>query len=241
MVYIELSQEGREGPLTYASNQHPVDKMSETYVETYLGCDIYYLTPPTVSTAQYQSPCIVGGYIKKSAVKKRICQGQGGIWDGSSCSFEEPEPSPEAKGSIVSYTPPGSTRPGDTVSVSVTAKNIGTGSGIFMLQLIDRDENTIIDSTGWFTLAEGGSATKTLTGTMPDRDWNLKITLERQIPTGAVTVDEKNLTAVNTVNWWTTIKTRWNNLTRWQKTLMVTGTTGGLIAGASLYKTKKAP
>ena len=64
--------------------------MGETYVETYLGCDIYYTTE--VSGGTYFSPCITGYYFQKSAVKKRICTSQGGTWDGSKCSFEPEEP-----------------------------------------------------------------------------------------------------------------------------------------------------
>ena len=68
--------------------------MAITHVETYLGCKIYYYTPPDVPYEEgvYSSPCITGFYFKKSAVKKRICIAQGGTWDGTSCSFEEPEP-----------------------------------------------------------------------------------------------------------------------------------------------------
>jgi len=41
----------------------------------------------------YGSPCITGYYWTQKAVKKRICTGQGGTWDGVSCTFE-PEPEP---------------------------------------------------------------------------------------------------------------------------------------------------
>lgn len=68
--------------------------MAITYVETYLGCDIYYVTPPDVSQAIYRSPCVTGDYFKISAVWKRICTGQGGTWDGTSCTLPEPPPEP---------------------------------------------------------------------------------------------------------------------------------------------------
>ncbi len=241
MVIIELSHEGNEGPVTYVSNKHPIGKMGVSYVETYLGCDIYYVTPPTVPSAIYRSPCITGDYFAISAVKKRICQGQGGTWDGSSCSFDEPEPEPEpAKGSITSYNSPSSEDPGDTVTVSATAKNIGTVSGSFRLRLQDRDTNFEVDSTSLFTLTAGASTTKTLSGVMPDRDWNLKLILERTLPTGAVTVDdEKKFTAINIVDWWTAFKAWWNSLATWQKALIVAGTAGGtIIGGTTLYKAR---
>lgn len=66
--------------------------MGETYVETYLGCDIFFYTPPTVAYDQYGSPCLVSNYVTLAAVKKRICIEQGGAWDGSSCSFEPEVP-----------------------------------------------------------------------------------------------------------------------------------------------------
>lgn len=70
--------------------------MPEIYVETYLGCDIYYYTPPDVPEAVYGSPCIAGMFYKKSSVKKRICEKQGGYWDGSSCDLDvEPPPDEE--------------------------------------------------------------------------------------------------------------------------------------------------
>lgn len=69
--------------------------MGEKYVGTYRGCDIYYLTPPDVPDAVYYSPCISGHYYKMDAVKKRICQKDGGTWVDGACEFppepEEPE------------------------------------------------------------------------------------------------------------------------------------------------------
>jgi len=67
--------------------------MGEKYVETYRGCDIYYLTPPNVSEAVYSSPCIVGLFYKIDAVRKRICAATGGTWvDGDCLDVEPPEP-----------------------------------------------------------------------------------------------------------------------------------------------------
>ena len=71
--------------------------MPEIYIETYLGCDIYYYTPPDVSEPVYSSPCITGWFKKKSAVRKRICEKQGGTWEDGVCTFvpEPPEPPPD--------------------------------------------------------------------------------------------------------------------------------------------------
>ena len=142
---------------------------------------------------------------------------------------------PEGKGSIIAYTPPGPALRGDTVTVSATAKNIGTDSGIFQFRLRDADGD--VDSTDWFPLVAGGTWTKTLTGIMPDRDWDLTLILERLISTGTAAVDdEKKFTAVNTVNWWDAIKTRWNGLTGWQKALIVTAPLGSVILGGAIIK-----
>jgi len=148
----------------------------------------------------------------------------------------EPEPEP-AKGSITTYTAPASALPGETVAVTATAKNTGSGSGSFRLKLIDRDTNADIDTTAWFTLAAGSSTTKNLSGTMPDRDWNLKLILERTLATGAVTIDdEKKFTAINIVNWWDAIRAKWNSLATWQKALIIGGTAGGIVAGGATLK-----
>ncbi len=70
--------------------------MGEHFVETYRGCDIWYMTPPHVSTPQYRSDCISGGYSKLSAVKKRICKATGGVWEDDKCTAAPPpEPPPE--------------------------------------------------------------------------------------------------------------------------------------------------
>ena len=142
-----------------------------------------------------------------------------------------------AKGSITSYDAPASALPGTTVNILTTAKNMGTGSGNFRLTLTDRDTNAELDSTNWFTLAAGGSTTKTLSEVMPVRDWNLKLILERVLPTGAVAIDdEKKFTAINIVDWWTRFKAWWNGLTRWQKALLVAGTAGGTVLGGMTVK-----
>lgn len=68
--------------------------MGEIYVGTYMGCNIYRLTPPDVPEAVYHSPCVVGYYYKESAVRKRICQGRDGTWVDGECEFP-PEPEPD--------------------------------------------------------------------------------------------------------------------------------------------------
>lgn len=145
-----------------------------------------------------------------------------------------------AKGSITNYDAPSSAKPGDTVTVSATAKNIGTGSGSFQLRVLDRDTDVDVDKTGWFTLAAGASTTKTLTGTMPDRDWKLTLLLERTLPTGAVAVDdEKKFTAINIVDWWTAIKAWWNSLPWWKKAIIISGSSGGAVAGGLLLTRRR--
>ncbi len=135
-----------------------------------------------------------------------------------------------AKGSITSYDAPSSTLPGNTVLIPTTAKNTGTGSGSFRLRLTDRDTNVEVDSTSWFSLVAGSSTTRTLSGIMPNRDWILKIILERTLPTGAVAIDdEKKFTAINIVDWWTGFLAWWNGLETWQKALIVASSAGGVV------------
>jgi len=137
-----------------------------------------------------------------------------------------------AKGEITSYTAPSSTLPGSTVNVSATAKNTGTGSGSFRLRLIDRDKAVDVDTTTWFTIAAASSTTKTLSGTMPETDWRLRLVLERTLPTGAITTDDEKLTVVTL----SAIKAWWNGLNRWQKALVVTALGGVIIGGVSALR-----
>lgn len=68
--------------------------MAKTFVETYLGCDIFFYTPPTVAYDQYGTPCLTTNYVTFTAVKKRICLSKGGTWDGSSCTLPDEPPEP---------------------------------------------------------------------------------------------------------------------------------------------------
>jgi len=67
--------------------------MAKTIIETYRGCEIYKLTPPNSEGTTYGSPCVTLLYNTISAVRKRICQGQGWSWvDGKCVEPGEPEP-----------------------------------------------------------------------------------------------------------------------------------------------------
>lgn len=68
--------------------------MAKTYIETYRGCEIYMLTPPSAEETVYGSPCVRLLYKKKSAVKKRICQGDGWDWVLGVCVEPGPPPTP---------------------------------------------------------------------------------------------------------------------------------------------------
>ncbi|GAI20212.1 unnamed protein product, partial [marine sediment metagenome] len=147
-----------------------------------------------------------------------------------------------AKGSIVNYNAPSSAIPGDTVTITVEAKNIGTESGTFRLRLIDRDLNVEVDASNWFTLTPGSSVKGlSLSGIMPDKDWNLRLDLEREIPTGVVIDDQKTFTAINIVSWWDSLRARWNGLAGWQKGIVLTTSVGGvIIGGASTLKKSRS-
>jgi len=62
--------------------------LGDNYVETYLGCTICYTT--RIVGGAYYSDCVEVYHHDKSDVKKDICLQQDGVWDGSTCSFEEP-------------------------------------------------------------------------------------------------------------------------------------------------------
>ncbi len=143
----------------------------------------------------------------------------------------------EAKGTIIKYEAPASARPGDPLTISATVKNVGTDSGTFQVRVRDNDLNVDVDATGWFTMAKEAETTKTLSGTMPDRDWNLTLLLERVLPTGAVTVDDqKTFTAINIINLWTKIKAWWNGLSGVQKAIILTTSLGSVIIGGTALK-----
>jgi len=100
----------------------------------------------------------------------------------------------EAEGEISSYDAPSSTLPGDTVTVTATAKNVGSASGSFRLRLTDRDSGWIWDETDWFTLAKDASTSKDLSMFMLSRDLNLRLSLDRDRPVGPTTDDTKSFT-----------------------------------------------
>ncbi len=228
-----LTQCLHAGPATTHVEYKPIE--TDFLVKTYQTIDIwYYYRPARLDPHNYYAK--VAGHGKWFNIHENTLQD---VQDWIDKELEEPEPE-TAEGSITGYDAPSSETPGDTVTVSATAKNVGAASGSFRFRLTDRDTNVEVDSTSWFTLTAGGSTTKTLSGVMPDKDWNLKLILERTLPTGAVTVDdEKKFTAVNIVDWWTAFKAWWNGLTRWQKALLLAGTAGGtVIGGTTLYKAR---
>ena len=173
-----MNLEGTEGPSPYASScdpwpwysdpEGPYDGATPVWIEEYRGWDIWDLTEVEPGTHTYgaSDPNCIGqsGFnYTLSGIRSLIDR-----WIDAL-----------PKGSITTYTAPQSTVPEDTVTVSATTKNTGETQGTFQLRLIDRDENVEIDSTEMFTLAAGASTTKTLTGTMPHRAWNLRLTIER--------------------------------------------------------------
>jgi len=143
----------------------------------------------------------------------------------------------EAVGEITTYTAPSSTLPGATVTVSATVKNLGTGSGSFRLRLIDRDETVDVDASTWFTLAAAASTTKNLSGTMPERDWKLRLVLERTLPTAAVAIDDqRSFLTVNIDNRLAAVKAWWNGLEAWQKAVIAAASLGTVVAGGAVLK-----
>jgi len=105
-------------------------------------------------------------------------------------TIKHEEPGALAEGSIKDYDAPSSAKLGDTVTVDTETKNMGTGSGNFRLRIQDRDTNKDVTASSWYSLTADHAAIKILSGTMPGKDWNLKSILERELPTGEVTIDD---------------------------------------------------
>ncbi len=126
--------------------------MTITHVGTYLGCDIYYRTPPDTPYEEgvYSSPCITGFFFKKSAVKKRICQGQGGTWTGSSCSFEDPD---EDVPTNLSISAPSNVNAGSSFGISGVLQRADTSAGInnetVELWVDGVFRTSMLTTTGW--------------------------------------------------------------------------------------------
>ena len=112
------------------------------YVTTYLNCKIY--RSDMYGDYVYGSPCITGYYWTQKAVKKRICTGQGGTWDGTSCTFE-PEPgvrttltlsAPNSVGveekfnvsGILYQTESGVPIPSQSINLSYNGKSLGSAT-----------------------------------------------------------------------------------------------------------------
>lgn len=163
--------------------------MPETYVDTYMGCDIYYYTPPDVSTAAYGSPCITGFFSRIGAVKKRICESQGGTWVDGACELPQLGEFIFAIQSITDWrkifvagTPfPSLVRKikaGESVYIHYAIINAGTEAGKATIAVKDLNTGNVI--TTWSTPElEPNERFKTTgsgayVGKMPSKDWRLE-------------------------------------------------------------------
>lgn len=77
-------------------------------------------------------------------------------------------------GQIVSLAAPPRAREGDQIIVSVEADNVGDAPGTFGISLHDRDIQLIIDHT-IADIPPGNRWAGDLFGTMPNRNWNLRV------------------------------------------------------------------
>lgn len=159
--------------------------MPEEYVETYLGCDIYYYTPPTVAYEQYGSPCLVSNYVTLTAVKKRICLSKGGSWVDGICIL-----APPAEFRFDSYNPPldmselfptkttAIYKEGESVYVHYAVINIGTVPGAGTIEVKDLDTGAVITTYNVPELPINGrfktSGSGAYVGKMPNKDWRLE-------------------------------------------------------------------
>jgi len=165
--------------------------MPEEYVETYLGCDIYYYTPPDVASEQYGSPCLTTNYIKLGAVKKRICLSKGGVWTWNTDKTDGTcEIAPPAEFMFDSWNPPidmselfptkasALYAEGESVYVHYAVKNVGNVPGAGVIEVKDLDTGALVTIYnvpelpiyGMFkTVAPGAYV-----GKMPSSDWRLE-------------------------------------------------------------------
>jgi len=165
--------------------------MPEDYVETYLGCDIYYYTPPDVAYEQYGSPCLTSNYVKLGAVKKQICLSKGGIltWNADktdgTCEIVPP-----AEFMFDSYNPPldmselFSTKAsakydvGESVYVQYCVKNVGNVPGSGTMEVKDLDTGALVTTYNIPELPINGRFKTTglgaYVGKMPNNDWHLE-------------------------------------------------------------------
>ena len=85
-----------------------------------------------------------------------------------------------AEGKIKWYAAPAELESGVVADIYTDVENIGSSDGDFTLKLIDGDNETVIDTDPIGILAPGASAFgRHLTGTMPNKNWNLSIELWR--------------------------------------------------------------
>jgi len=107
----------------------------------------------------------------------------------------------DARGEIVSFSPPKKLKKGEEVRIPTTIKNAGGEFGEFRMYLFDDDTGEEIEHEPkytWKNLNPGETYTATLDsewwyGAMPYHDWNLRIEVRKQ-STPYVSDDTKQFT-----------------------------------------------
>ena len=89
-----------------------------------------------------------------------------------------PPPPDPAEGEITNYEYPSARRSGERYQVEATGKNIGGTGAYFRFRLFEGSSE--ITHGGLVYRGPGNSFTQTLSGTMPNRNLNLRLELRRQ-------------------------------------------------------------
>jgi len=126
----------------------------DTYVETYMGCDIYYTT--RIVGGAYYSTCVEVYHHDILDAKKDICEQQDGVWDGSSCSITPPEPTKKHTALSIGVWPTSGTPP-YTVTIHAALVSLGEGVPGKLIRLYKNDmqiDSRVTDASGIATFTD---------------------------------------------------------------------------------------
>lgn len=157
--------------------------MGETFLGTYLGCEMWYMTPPHVPAALYRSACVPDTYgtldALKNAIKIALAKGEF-IFAAYTPFIDTREIFPVgAPWPSVTKT----YKPGDSVYVHYAVKNIArVEAGKPTITVKDRGTGSIITTWSIPELAPNErfktSGSGAYVGKMPSTEWRLEFKVE---------------------------------------------------------------
>lgn len=154
--------------------------MGETYLGTYLGCEMWYMTPPHVPASLYRSACVPDTYTTPGALKEAIRKIHG---EFIFVAWNPPVDTREIF--AVTATWPSRTKTykaGDSVYINYRVKNIGAEAGEAVITVKDRDTGAVITTWRLPELAPNErfktSGSGAYVGKMPSKEWRLEFKVE---------------------------------------------------------------